>query len=330
MFELTPATALPYLEETRGLDPSRLSVTELGGGVSNTVLLIQPAAAPAFVLKQALGKLRVEQDWFSDRTRVYRECEAIRVLSPLLPPGRVPGILFEDRPNCLFGMTAAGPHAEPWKSLLLRGECDPSTAQTVGDTLASTIRLTWKSPEIQRRFGDTSVFKELRLDPYYLSTAARHPDLSAFFETLIESSRSHACCLVHGDYSPKNFLVDRAHVLLIDFEVVHYGDPSFDAAFLLNHLLLKSFHMPEHRAPLASLADAFWSAVQSGLPPGMDWFEASTLAHLAGLLLARIDGKSPAEYIRREDLKNRIRDCARRLIANPPGSVHALVHDRIR
>jgi 5-methylthioribose kinase len=329
LFELTPATACSYLQETRGLDPAAVSITELGGGVSNTVLLIEHANN-RFVLKQSLGKLRVEQDWFSDRGRIHRECEAIRYLNPLLPPGRIPGILFEDRENCIFGMTAAEGPAEPWKTILMRGECNPETARTVGDTLASTIRLTWKSAEIDRRFGDTTVFKELRLDPYYRSTAAHHPDLQNFFETLIDSSRARPCSMVHGDYSPKNFLVEGANVLLIDFEVVHYGDPSFDAAFLLNHLLLKSFHMPEHRQSLAVLADSFWSTLQAGLPAEAHWFESSTVAHLAGLLLARMDGKSPAEYIRQEDLKRRIRKFARELIASPPATVHEVVHERFR
>src|SRR5947207_4777249 len=102
---------------------------------------------------------------------------------------------------------------------------------------------------------------------------------------------------VHGDWSPKNFLVSGGAVMAIDFEVIHFGDPSFDSAFLLNHLLLKSYRMPEWRSGLRSLALCFWETLVSTLPGDSDWFEAATIQHLGCLLLARIDGKSPAEYI---------------------------------
>jgi len=58
----------------------------------------------------------------------------------------------------------------------------------------------------------------------------------------------------------------------------------------------------------------------SGAPPE-SWIEPATLQHLGWLLLARIDGKSPAEYLREPDLRDRIRRFARDLILSPPDSV---------
>jgi 5-methylthioribose kinase len=126
---------------------------------------------------------------------------------------------------------------------------------------------------------------------------------------------------VHGDWSPKNFLVSAAGVMAIDFEVTHFGDPAFDSAFLLNHLLLKSFYRPEWSAKFSRLAGKFWEVYGSGLPPGCDWIEPATLTHLGCLLLARIDGKSPAEYITEPSLQERVRQFARRLIASPAAHV---------
>jgi hypothetical protein len=108
---------------------------------------------------------------------------------------------------------------------------------------------------------------------------------------------------------------------VIDFEVVHYGDPSFDAAFLLNHLLLKSIHRPEWSGRYAAAAASFWTTLIAALPAGTDWFETSTIAHLGCLHLARVDGKSPAEYIESEPAKERVRRVARSLIVDPPATI---------
>ena len=144
-----------------------------------------------------------------------------------------------------------------------------------------------------------------------------YPELRTHFEELIAICRTRRVSLVHGDWSPKNILVVDGRPIAIDFEVMHFGDPSFDAAFLLNHLLLKTFYGIRD-APL--LARAFWDALIPELPL-TTWFEQATIAHLGGLLLARMDGKSPAEYITDEGLKARIREFARELIVAPPPTV---------
>src|SRR5258707_7616993 len=112
LFDLQADNAAEYLR-ARGMAGVDQRVTELGGGVSNTVLLVE-AGDRRFVLKQALGKLRVQDDWFSDRDRVFRESAAMRWLRPPLPAGSVPAILFDDRENCLFSMTALARDAQSW------------------------------------------------------------------------------------------------------------------------------------------------------------------------------------------------------------------------
>ena len=295
-------------------------ITELGGGVSNTVLLVRTGDR-RFVLKQALGKLRVEDDWFSDRERVFRESAAMRWLRPHLPAGSVPEVLFEDRENGLFAMTAGPSDADTWKTLLMRGEVDAGVAGTIGGMLARMISASWRDPDAERVFGDQTVFDQLRLDPYYRTTAGRHPDLRPLFESLMRESSARRVSVVHGDWSPKNFLVSPGVVMAIDFEVIHFGDPSFDSAFLLNHLLLKSFYRPVWSVEYGRAALAFWQAVRTGVPAECGWIEPATLRHLGCLLLARMDGKSPAEYITDPALRSRIRDFARRLILAPPDHI---------
>ena len=313
--ELSVASAAQYLN-SRGIDPT--AVRELGGGVSNAVILANTAAHGPIVLKQSLGKLRVEQDWFSDRERIHRECDAIRMLGPLLPAGAVPEIVFEDRDNCIYAMTAAPSAARPWKSIVMQERAaDPRTVAHAAALLGRMIGVTRGSTDFAERFADRTVFDQLRLDPYYLSTAARHPDLRAFFDELIAETLERQYSLVHGDWSPKNLLVSPSGVTAIDFEVVHYGDPAFDIAFLINHLLLKSLLL--ERPVIGAAAADFFRAMQTSIAE--PWLDRAVLRHLGALMLARVDGKSPAEYIYGTALEPRVRDIARGLILRPPVSV---------
>jgi 5-methylthioribose kinase len=274
-----------------------------------------------FVLKQSLGKLRVEQDWYSDRARIFRESAALRRLGKFLPEGVVPQILFEDRDNLFFAMTAAPIHAQTWKEQLLRGDISDDIAKQIGAILGTIIASTWRDPACEAEFGDQTVFDELRIDPYYRTTALQHPDLAGHIRELIAQSGQRRVSLVHGDWSPKNFLVADGRVMVIDFEVIHYGDPAFDAAFLLNHLLLKSFYRREWQPRYRSAAFSFWHALQRHVPAEADWFEPAVIRHLGALLLARVDGKSPAEYITDDNLKESIRRFARELIVSPPDRI---------
>ena len=313
--ELNALNAADYLERRRiALIAPRVS--ELGGGVSNTVLLVE-SNGHRFVLKQSLPKLRVAQEWLAGRDRIFRESAALQKLSPYLPENSLPKVLFEDRDNFTFAMTAAPVTAVSWKDQLLAGEIELDIARQVGALLARIVTVSWHSLPWEQEFGDQTIFDQLRIDPYYRATARKHPDLAPHAARLIEESAARRISLTHGDWSPKNFLVTGPQVMAIDFEVIHYGDPSFDSAFLLNHLLLKSFYRPQWAKQYADAAAAFWQAFVSGIPDAT-WIEPATLQHLGWLLLARIDGKSPAEYIRDPQLQEKVRRFARNLILSPP------------
>jgi len=321
MKTLSAANAAEYLQN-RGMELEAARVTELGGGVSNTVLLVE-SDGQTLVLKQALGKLRVQEDWFAGRERVVREAAALQLLADLLPQGSLPAVLFEDRENFLFAMTAAPPDSTAWKDLLLNGEICVDTARAAGALLGRMASVTWHDDACEKTFGDQTVFDQLRLDPYYRFTAGRHPDLAFHAARLIEETSLRRASMVHGDWSPKNLLAGRGGVMAIDFEVVHFGDPSFDSAFMLNHLLLKSFARPQWRSMYAEAALGFWRAYRSAIPQA-PWIEPATLEHLGWLLLARIDGKSPVEYLREHLLQDQVRQFARNLILSSPKSVAEL------
>ena len=304
-----------------GLWPAGLpmSVRELGGGVSNTVLLVEGKGRDGeekrWVVKQSLEKLRVKDDWRSERSRIFREAEAIQALGPVLSPETVPQIVHVGHDDYLFAMTAAPAGSATWKEALLEGQIDMGVAGQAGRLLARMITASHHNPSFRTAFADRTVFDQLRIDPYYRTTAARHPDVRPLIRKLIHDSWQVRSALVHGDFSPKNMLVQDMHIFLIDFEVVHWGDPAFDAGFLLNHLFLKAFHQPRFAGAYFSAAREFWGELVRGTAGAAPVdFESMTLRHLGALMLARIDGKSPVEYIRDEPTKGHARRFAKWLM----------------
>jgi 5-methylthioribose kinase len=327
-FLLTTENVRDYLVERELLrSGEEVTVRELGGGVSNIVLMIEWPGDPTrgWVVKQSLGKLRVKDDWRSERSRIIREAEAIKALRPVLGPGSLPEVIHLDAENFLFVMTAAPRGSLTWKELLLGRRADSRVAKKAGIILGQMIAGSRNNEELAREFEDRTVFDQLRIDPYYRTTAARHPKIRGEFDSLIRTTLGIRIGLVHGDFSPKNMLVHGEDIFLIDFEVVHWGDPTFDIAFLMNHLFLKAFHLPYVSEHFIDYVNDFWNALLVTLNPGeIKWFEIMTIRHLGALMLARIDGKSPAEYIQDEGTKNKVRRAGTGILLERPCSLFAV------
>jgi aminoglycoside phosphotransferase (APT) family kinase protein len=175
-----------------------------------------------------------------------------------------------------------------------------------GALLGAIHRHSAASPEPLRRvFDDRSFFESLRIEPYYEYTAAQIPEARDFLHELIADTRACRLAIVHGDFSPKNMLVHDGRLVLIDHEVIHWGDPAFDVGFALTHLVAKAIHLREIRFIDAALL--FHSVYDSVVGPGCDaGTQARTVRHTLGCLLARIAGRSPLEYLgaaRREELR---------------------------
>lgn len=320
--EITPDSVVEHLRADGVIPPhAQATVETLGGGVSNIVLKVS-AGGTALVVKQALPKLRVREEWLADVDRIFRETEAMEALAPLLHPGEVPGVVYKSQAHYFFAMTCAPPTAAPWKEALMRGEARPNVAAAVGDLLGRMHRHTYRNLQLADRFGDQTVFHQLRLDPYYETVAMRHPDVANAVEAARAAMQSHREALVHGDYSPKNILVEPAagwgtyvRLVLLDFEVAHYGDPTFDAAFCLNHLILKACRFASERSRYLAAARRFWQAYVTVLPGELArTAEGRAVTQLGVLLLARIDGKSPAEYITDPGLNEVVRGIAKAIM----------------
>ena len=303
-------------------------ITKLPGGVSSRCILIhREPPYPDWVMKQSLEKLRVEVDWFSDPERIHREAAGIRTLGQLLPAGTVPALYFEDHEEHLLAMAAVPRPHENWKSLLLSGIVSRSHVKQFAQLLNLIhFEAAKKSNTLALAFRDSTNFESLRLAPYFTYTAEQVPCARGFINGLVQQTRKRQLTLVHGDYSPKNILIYNERLVLLDHEVIHWGDPAFDVGFALAHLLSKAHHLLPQRNVLRNAAKYFWRIYKNGNfvergdreqvrfehwdsrdeqmhheQPGIEqWrqdLEHFAVRHSLACLLARVAGKSPLEYL---------------------------------
>jgi tRNA A-37 threonylcarbamoyl transferase component Bud32 len=323
-----PESLLEYLRASGRIGPQEQPrLQRLAGGVSSRAMLVdREAPADSWVLKQALPKLRVAVDWFSSPERMRREALALRWMPELVPAGSAPSLLWEDPEAHLLAMTAVPqPHVN-WKTALLQGR-ELEHAESFGRLLGTVHRRAWeRRTEIQRDFADRSFFETLRVEPYYRYTAARVPAAGPFLGELIEKTDRVTETLVHGDFSPKNVLVHDGHLVLLDYEVAHFGDPAFDVGFSTAHLLSKANHLRALEAQFAHAAAESWRAYRGEIDATAfsGAVEPRAVRHTLACLLARVEGRSPLEYLD-ERARQRQRVAAVALMEAPPATMPALV-----
>ena len=286
------------------------------GGVSSDIWRVDTRPEPVCV-KRALARLKVAADWRAPVERNAYEAEWITVATAAVP-GCAPRLLARDTLVDALVMPFLDPETHPlWKAEMHAGRADPARAEAVGAALVRIHAATARRPDIAARFPTDRIFHDIRLEPYLLATAARHPDLAPVLEGLVERTASTRLALVHGDVSPKNILIGPDGPVFLDAECAWYGDPAFDLAFCLNQLL-KCLWVPSSLPGLLGgfrrLAGTYLAGV--GWEPAAE-LEARAATLLPGLFLARVDGKSPVEYLTVERDKARVRKVARALLASP-------------
>jgi tRNA A-37 threonylcarbamoyl transferase component Bud32 len=319
---------LAYLRTAGHIEPRETPrITTLPGGVSSRTVLVERPGGRDWVIKQSLAKLRVEVDWYSDPVRIHREALGIRWLRQLAPAGCVPELVFEDAEQHLLAMESVPQPHSNWKSMLLRGDIALDHARQFGEMLGIIHRrASQRQQEIATAFDDRTFFESLRVEPYYIYTASQVPASAAFIAQLVECVRSRRLTLVHGDYSPKNILVHEGRLILLDHEVVHFGDPAFDLGFSLTHFLSKAHHLASHRAEFAKAASTYWEAYTRALG-GCGWagdLEAHAVLNTLGCLLGRVAGRSRLEYLSSFE-RDRQRNVVLSLMHDLPSSVTDLI-----
>ena len=290
----------------------------LTGGVSSDIWRVDLRAGPIAV-KRALARLRVAQVWEAPVERNRYEREWLRAANAIVP-GIAPRVLAGGDDG-FFAMEYLG-GLPTWKAELRAGRADPAFAADVGRKLAAVHNATARRADVAAQFATDAAFHAIRLEPYLLAAGRAHPPVEARLQALAARTAQHRVTLVHGDVSPKNILVGPRGPVFLDAECAWYGDPAFDLAFCLNHLLLKGLWVPAAKDAFLACYDALAAEYMAGA----DWepsaaLEARAASLLPGLLLARVDGKSPVEYLTEEAQKAAVRRVALPLLAHPPAAL---------
>ena len=292
--------------------------TPLAGGVSSDIWRVD-LPRRRICIKRALAKLKVADEWNAPVSRNAYEWRWLRFAAQHAP-GSAPEPLAHDAEQGILAMSYLEPERNPvWKTMLLQGIAQPEVATAAGTTLARLHAASAGKPEVAASFDTFDIFFAIRLEPYLLATAARHPALAPILHGLADRTGRARIALVHGDVSPKNILVGPTGPVFLDAECAWYGDPAFDVAFCLNHFLLKCLARRDVTAGFLACYDALARAYLAGVTwEDATAIEARVATLLPGLLLARIDGKSPVEYVTDPADKDLTRGVASALLRDAP------------
>ena len=292
-FQLTSENVAGWLEEHGLVTPGApLDVRELAGGVSATVLAVRGPRI-ALVVKQALPQLRVSDEWIATQERTDTEAAAMRICGALTP-GVVPAVVAVDPVRHVLAMELVE-GAAGWQAEVSRGSVHAERGAWAGSTLAAWHRETAGRDSLYEALGGIEPFEQQRLRPFHETVMTRRPELAAAIAPYRNALRAERLCLVHGDYAMKNMLLRGAETWVVDFEVAHVGNPVFDLAFFLSFVLLSAIRWPDRAGELQTLGDGFLAAYRSGSPFPLD--DGTIAGHTACLVLARTDGKSPAQFL---------------------------------
>ncbi len=309
---------MTFLHQHELLGPDECAIFwTLTGGVSSEIWCVKGDAGTICV-KAALEKLNVEREWYAPIERNAYEVAWMRKANALVP-GTAPVILADDPENGLFAMTYLDSDEFPnWKINLKEGHIDPDVARSVGTSLSFIHRQTMGDKKTEAQFRTDKIFHAIRLEPYLEATAEAHPDLSSRLMTLSQTTAHTKQALVHGDVSPKNILVGAEGPKFIDAECAWYGDPAFDLAFCLNHFLLKCLWKPAFTEGYLACFDAMVAGYQGAMNDNCNDIENRAAGLLPGLMLGRVDGRSPVEYLTTDSAKNHVRRISTELLKAPP------------
>ncbi|HLZ30053.1 MAG TPA: aminoglycoside phosphotransferase family protein [Chloroflexota bacterium] len=284
------------------------------GGVSGELTFIDGPDGPT-VIKRALPKLKVAADWFASPERSAVEAACLRVLAEVLGQECVPRVLWVDEQAHSFGMQRLPDHLTVWKARLLACDIDLATARRVGQLLGQMHRRTRGRTDLAEQFDDRTYLFDLRVRPYHRRVAEREPRLAAAVDSVVERMLGDRQCLVHGDFSPKNLLTDGPAVVVLDCEVAHWGDPRFDVAFCLSHLLLKTLHSTGCAERLAEVTKTYLEAYAAD---GLEVLDDELSRATGCLVLARVIGDSPVDYLDTAELRDAAFRLGESLLLQPP------------
>lgn len=291
----------------------------MSGGVSSDIWRIDGPGG-TYCVKRALPRLKVAADWHAPIRRNAVEVQWLRFAASIAPE-QVPAVIADDAELGVAVLQFFSPSLwTPYKTLLMQGSTRPGIGRELGVLLGQLHSASSGRTDLAAQFDNADLFDALRLDPYFMGATGRNPELTGILTDIAESQRTHRTALIHGDFSPKNVLIHQSRSpVVLDAECATWGDPAFDVAFMLSHYLLKSIHLKTLRLWMYDAAFRFKEAYETHAPEPVD----SRLNRLVpALILARLDGKSPVEYLTEQRDRKRVRATAIRGLEKPFATGH--------
>lgn len=276
---------------------AELDITPLTGGVASDIARVQTNDR-VFCVKFALAKLKVAAEWHAPVHRNAAEYAWLETAAKVCPESALELFGRSSEQHGFAMEFLVGDEIYLWKDVLLKKQTPNGEAESVGDLLGRIHSASTDATFDTKPFQNRDDFRALRIEPYLSFTANQHPALKGEFAVLSDMLYVSSQVLVHGDVSPKNIIMRATGPVILDAECATMGDASFDPAFCLNHLILKAVHVPETRPELLDSVNAFWASYC----PHITWeapadLEARICKLLPALMVARVDGKSPVEYL---------------------------------
>lgn len=295
---LIPSATLDWLRDRNWIVcDSEDDVMPLTGGVSSSVWRIDGPRGSVCV-KQSLSQLKVAQQWLVSTKRTQYEYLWLQYARHCAPDF-VPKVLdYNEGKQTLVLEYLPSKTYTLWKPELLAGRSIAGVSESLGHNLGRLHRIAAADPSIAEDFDSLDLFEALRVAPYFRALEEPYPELKASLSALIHSLEQHRRTLIHGDVSPKNIFAGPKGAVLLDAECATLGDPAFDVAMLLSHLFLKGAYRSQQVSVYCDEAKTFWQSYVSEV----DWephaaIERRVCALIPAFMLARLDGKSPVEYL---------------------------------
>lgn len=295
-------------------DAEPYSINYCSGGVSCPVALIETGGR-TLLIKQGRARLAVKEEWLADPARTNLEGKGAAYYHKYLPETQ-PDVLINDEENHIFVREAIPAGCHMWKADLMEGILDFKVARRTMEVMATVHSCSAKDPDVPHVFNNYNNIYELRVSPYIQFVAKKYPQLAKVSDEVSDLIMNTHQVLVHGDYSPKNIIVTpEREVCVVDSEPVHCGNAICDVSNFTTHIVLKSAYLRKYSAAflnmLVDMTDTYFSSIDFADPKVV---EANCMKALGMIVLARIDGKSPAEYITDEETKDLVRKMSFALI----------------
>ena len=262
-----------------------------------------------------MPQLKVAAVWKADQRRAIVEANGMKLLHSITPDS-VPDLVDFDPEEFTLTMERLPRECTVWKSDLLSGVIKPSVGADLGHILATWHNFGADNKESRDAYMEDSLFDQLRVTPFYRAVAKVNPALDSRIQELITEIATVKTTLVHGDFSPKNIMISGSDKpIVLDFEVMHTGNPVFDLGFVSAHLLCKYLRI-EDQAQRALFRETAISFINSYAQTCDIEVAKSLPHHVAVIALARVEGVSPVNYLD-EGGKTRVQSVTKAAIANP-------------